>query len=138
MNFTIDIRETSPKKEPPAVVFDDKALTNRLMNNLAFTSKIISIFLNDTSKQIRKLTKTVREHNWEVAVQMAHTIKGGAASVGGNKLHAAVLEIEKACKTANWGEAEALLPELNKQFEILERAMREYLKTLSRRSPRNS
>ncbi|MDO9543299.1 MAG: Hpt domain-containing protein, partial [Kiritimatiellia bacterium] len=62
------------------------------------------------------------------AAQLAHTIKGSAANASGNKLHAVALKMETACNAGDWQAAEALIPRLSRQFEMLERAMREYLK----------
>ena len=53
----------------------------------------------------------------------AHAIKGSAANVGGNQFRAVTLKVETACKAENWPEAEALIPQLSKQFASLDLAM---------------
>ncbi len=91
----------------------------------------ILIFLEETHKRIRKLTKKIKERNQESVAWLTHTIRSSTATFSGNKLHAIALEIETACNAANWREAESILPRLNREFESLERAMREFLKTLT-------
>ena len=77
------------------------------------------------------LEKLIKQQQKDEAARLAHTIKGSTANVSGNKLHAVAARIEKACDSADWREAETLVPRLSRQFEALERAMREYLKTVS-------
>ena len=114
--------------QPPAVVFDSKAFSDRLSGDSALISEIINIFLEETPKRMHTLEKSIKQQQKDEAARLAHTIKGSAANVSGQKLHAVALRIEKACDSAGWREAEALVPRLNRQFEMLERAMREYLK----------
>ena len=120
----------SAKRDDPGFfpVFDSKAFSDRLSGDSALIREIINIFLNETPKSILELEKTIEKQQQETAARLAHTIKGSVANVSGQKLHAVARRIEDACGTADWKEAQALLPKLSRQFEMLERAMREYLK----------
>jgi len=123
--------DTAIQKGEAAVVFDDKALSERLSGDSALIREVVNIFLEETPKNMRELEKAVKRQQRDGAMRLAHTIKGAAANVSGQKLHAVARRIEKACDAAEWREAETLVPRLNRQFEALERAMREYLKTVS-------
>ena len=116
--------------DEPAAVFDAVALSNRLSGDGALIREIINIFLDETPKKMRELGKSIEKQQRDPAIRLAHAIKGSAANVSGQKLHALALRIEKACDAADWREAETLFPRFNRQFEKLERAMREFLKIL--------
>lgn len=137
-NIVISGNAPAPKvKDKPipsdeqSVVFDAKAFSDRLSGDNALIREIINIFLDETPKSLRELEKTIEKKQQETAARLAHTIKGSVANVSGNKLHAVAARIENACDSADWREAEALVPRLNRQFEMLERAMREFLKSMS-------
>lgn len=115
----------------PAAVFDCQAFAERTAGDKALMREITDIFLQETRERICKLSQAIKKQYQEDAVRLAHTIKGSSANVGGNKLNAIVRKIGNACKAAEWREAELLTPRLNKQLEILERAMRDFLKSLS-------
>ena len=115
-----------PRSEQ-VVVFDDKAFTDRLSGNNALIREVVDVFLAETPKSLRAFEQAVKKQRKDEAMRLAHTIKGSAANVGGNQLRAVADRIEKACNSADWHEAEVLVPRLNKQYEFLERAMREYL-----------
>ncbi|MEI7451101.1 MAG: response regulator, partial [Desulfomonile sp.] len=116
------------QKSVPAVVFDSKVFADRLSGDSALISKVVNVFLEETPKSMRALEDTIKKQLKDEAARWAHTIKGSAANIGGNQLRAVAARIEKACNAADWREAEALFPRLNKQFEFLEQAMRDFVK----------
>ena len=111
----------------PIVVFDSKAFADRLSGDGALIREVVNVFLEETPKSMRALDKFIKQRQKDDAARWAHTIKGSAANVGGNQFRAVAARIETACNSADWREAEVLIPRFNKQFEFLERAMREYL-----------
>jgi CheY-like chemotaxis protein len=117
--------------DDPAAVFDSKAFSNRLRGRSAPMSKIVNITLDETPKLMRELEQAVKNRHQDTAGRLAHNIRGGAANVSANQFLAVAVKLETACKAGEWCEAENLLPELNRQFAIFERAMREFQKTLS-------
>ena len=80
---------------------------------------------------MRELEQAVKNRHQDAAGRLAHNIRGGAANVSANQFLAVAVKLEKACNTGDWREAKDLLPELNRQFAILERAMRKFQKTLN-------
>jgi CheY-like chemotaxis protein len=111
----------------PVVVFDSKAFADRLSGDTALMREVINTFLEETPKIMRALEKAILKEQKEGATRLAHKLKGSAAAVGGNQLHAVADRIEIACNLSSWKEAAAMIPRLNKQYEFLERFMREYL-----------
>ncbi|MCX6993037.1 MAG: PAS domain S-box protein [Kiritimatiellaeota bacterium] len=117
------------KKSESTVVFDSKAFCDRLSGDNALIREVVNIFLEETPKSMRALEKSIKQQQKDEAARLAHTIKGSAANMGGNQLRVVAARIEKACNSADWREAEALVPRFNKQFEFLEQAMREFVQT---------
>ncbi|MCX6564127.1 MAG: PAS domain S-box protein [Candidatus Aminicenantes bacterium] len=115
--------ETDPSASPP--VFDRQALSARLMGDEDLLREIIAVFLEDMPKQLQALKKHIDQLDAGSAGNQAHTIKGSAANVGGMALSAAAGEMEKAGKTGRPEEIAALMPELERQFNLLRTKMRE-------------
>ncbi|MFH1476436.1 MAG: response regulator [Verrucomicrobiota bacterium] len=114
-------------KSDPDTVFDSKTFSARVIGDRAPIRDVINTYLSETQGLIRELEQAVKNRHQEDSVQLAHNIKGGAATVSGNQLRSLALKMQTECEAANWPEADALLPQLNGQFDILGQAMREYL-----------
>ena len=113
-----------------AAAFDSKAFSDRLSGKSASMIKIINITLAETPKLLREFEQAVKTHRQDTAGRLAHNIRGNAANVSANQFLAVAVKIETACNAGEWREAEMLLPELDKQFSILELAMRKFQKIL--------
>jgi len=106
-------------------VFDRPALTARLMGDQRLVQDIVTCFLDDAPRQIRLLQTHVRSGDAAAAEAQAHALKGAAANVGGLALTATALRIEHASHEARLDEVAALLPELQRRFEMLQGRMQE-------------
>jgi HPt (histidine-containing phosphotransfer) domain-containing protein len=58
--------------------------------------------------------------------RLAHSIKGAAANVGGESLRAVALAIERAGQAGDLDAIIALEPDLQRKFEQLKEAMRDF------------
>ena len=105
------------------VVFDRRALLDRLMGDEELVKNIIEGFLKDMPQQIAKLREYVDKGNAESIRGQAHAIKGAAANVGGLVLSAAAYEMEVFGKDGRLCEAAVLLPEIELQFGLLKASM---------------
>ena len=117
--------------DEPAVVFDSKTLSVTLSGDNAIIREVINIFLKEMPARMRELEQAIKKQQGNDAARLAHTIKGSAANIGGKKVSAVTVKVEAACKAGNWPAAEALMPQLKKEFESLDLAMHEFLKTLN-------
>ena len=86
---------------------------------------ILAGFLDDMPKQLQSLKRLIERSDAEAAGKQAHTIKGAAANAGGLALSAAAGRMEKAGRAGGLREIAALLPELERQFDLLRTEMRE-------------
>ena len=85
----------------------------------------ISGFLADMPRQVHVLKKLIDQGDAGLAGGQAHAIKGAAANVGGLALSAAANDMEKLGRAGRLGEAAELLPELERQFDLLRTRMQE-------------
>ena len=113
---------TEDKKPTP--IFDRPALVDRLMGDEALVEKIVACFLEDMPNQIRTLRTHIGAGDAKLAGGQAHSIKGAAANVGGMALSAAAFAMEQAGKAGRLDTMAALMPELERQFELLREAMK--------------
>jgi DNA-binding response OmpR family regulator len=118
------------KPEPTAglPVFDRQALLARLMGDEVLVKEIIAGFLGDMPKRIHMLKKLIDQGDAGSAGGQAHAIKGAAANVGGLALSAAAHEMEKFGNAGRREELVALLPDLERQFDLLKARMQEVLR----------
>ncbi len=113
----------------PTLVFDSNSFAERLSDDSALMREVIKMFLEETPKGLGELATAINQQKKDDAVRLTHTIKGSSANVGGPMLRAAAAQCEKACQAGAWGEAETIMPELARHFEMLGQAMREYINT---------
>ena len=95
------------------------------MGDEDLAKEIIAGFLEDIPKQIHSLKRHLDRGDAGSAGGQAHAIKGAAANVGGMALSAVAFEMEKAGKAGRREEIAALLPEMERQFDLLKTHMRE-------------
>jgi HPt (histidine-containing phosphotransfer) domain-containing protein len=107
---------------PP--VFDRQALLARLMGDEGLVEEIIAGFLKDMPLQIKALRKHIDNADAGRAGSQAHAIKGAAANVGGLALSAVADDMEMLGRSGRVREAAELLPELERQFDVLKARMR--------------
>jgi CheY-like chemotaxis protein/HPt (histidine-containing phosphotransfer) domain-containing protein len=106
-------------------VFDRPALLDRLMGDRDLVKEIIAIFLRDMPQKIQTLKTRIEQGDAGLAGEQAHAIKSAADNVGGLVLSAVIYKMEKSCRAGRLREAAALLPELERQFNLLQARLRE-------------
>ncbi|MEH6448779.1 MAG: response regulator [Oleispira sp.] len=106
-----------------AIIFDDVAMKNRLMNNKNLIHKVIETFTCDMELQIRLLKTAIEAKDLVTTAAQAHKIKGASANVSGIALSALALSIEDACKAQELESLGKILPVIESQFILLKAAM---------------
>jgi len=109
--------------DSPGAVWNREALRQRVMEDEELLERVVGGFLEDIPQQLDRFAVLLNEGDLAGAARQAHTIKGAAASVGGERVQAAALEAEKSAKA---GDSEGLRAEftaLQKAFESLRREM---------------
>ena len=106
-----------------APVFDEADLMQRLMGDREIARAIVGGFLNDIPKQLAALEFHVTAGDAGAALQLAHRIKGAAASVSGVAMQKAAFDIEQAGRTGDLRTMAAWLPVLQQKFHEAKEAM---------------
>jgi PAS domain S-box-containing protein len=114
-------RISNPEAQSP--VFDKAGMMARLMDDDDLARMVIEGFLEDIPQQIAVLKGFLESKDPVGTERQAHTIKGAAANVGGERLREAAFDMEKAARAENLSAAGRLLAELEAQFDRLHQAM---------------
>ncbi len=122
-----DIHAAAPHSDTAAdtgtPVFDREGFLDRLMGDAEMAKTVIEVFLCDIPAQIESLKQSLQDTDIETAERIAHTIKGAAASVGGEVLRELAAEIEHACKHNALDHADDRVAELARRFDALKDIM---------------
>ncbi|WMW25482.1 response regulator [Methanolobus sediminis] len=101
------------------VVLDRAALFERVMNDVDLARRLIEIFLEDMPKEVIALRNDLGKRELEYLNEYAHKIKGASANIGGLALSAVASQIEIAGNKNQIDKMDTLLPELEKQYDLL-------------------
>ena len=114
--------DVEAKADAP-VVFDEVALSERLMGDRALIRRIIAAFVPDMASQIAALVEQAAAGEYDQVARTAHKIKGAAANVGAMALSAQALVLEQAAKSGDAQQLRAGLEPLQTGFEALQREL---------------
>jgi PAS domain S-box-containing protein len=121
----IDLARTASQSEQTSVaVFDRAGLMGRLMDDEDLVQTAINGYLQDIPKRISALETAVKNHDTEVIIREAHTIKGIAANVGGEALRKTAFDLEKAGRASDSYAVASGLLEVKKQVSYLNEAIK--------------
>jgi len=113
-------RESTPMVNPvqPAI-WDKKGMLTRLMNNKELTRKIMSIFIDETPAQFRKIRLLSETGDLPGIVLLAHTIKGACSNIGAERLQTIVHAIETQARQGDAVSVASGIDDLDKEFKLL-------------------
>jgi CheY-like chemotaxis protein/HPt (histidine-containing phosphotransfer) domain-containing protein len=117
-------RVSSNGPQDSTTIFDKAALMGRVMGDENLLRVVIIAFLEDLPKQFDALNAQLAAGDTPSAERQVHTIKGAAASIGGEALRAAAWEMEKAGRAGNLQTMLDLVPELVLQRTRLEERLK--------------
>ena len=89
----------------------------RLMEDRELAVAVLKGFIEDAPSQLGHLHSRLDESDAPGTRLQAHTLKGSAATVGAEALHAVALEMETAVTESRMDHCRNLLPHLNDEFE---------------------
>jgi CheY-like chemotaxis protein/HPt (histidine-containing phosphotransfer) domain-containing protein len=110
-----------------AVIFDEAAMRQRLMNNEDLIRKVIETFSHDMELQITLLKTAIIDKDFLLVAAQAHKIKGAAANVSGISLNALASIIEDASKAEDLETLFEMQPKIERDFILLKASMDEIL-----------
>ena len=108
----------------PTVIYDRSGFLDRLMGDAEMADTVIEIFLDEIPKQIESLKVSLADADAETLERIVHSIKGAAATIGGEALREIAGHIEEACRNGHVDVAHHRCAELEHQFHRLKDAIR--------------
>jgi len=121
--------ETIQVSEKPEItgVFSKEHLLKIFANNAENIKPLLTLFLERTTGQVEEMQGLIENQNWERMYQIAHMIRGSAATLSGMELGQAVCRIENAYKQKNTAEIPAAFSFTVEAFRRFKAAAEEYL-----------
>ncbi len=115
-----NINDPPGEKEGLPPVFDGPALFDRVMDDKALARKVVTVFVEDMPVQIESLRARMQVGDAKGVVHQAHTIKGAAANVSGERLRAVAFKVEKAASAGDISLARESMLRIDEEFKALE------------------
>jgi HPt (histidine-containing phosphotransfer) domain-containing protein len=95
-----------------------------MMNDDALVDVVTAGFLDDMPGQLARLGSDLASGDAPSARRLAHTIRGAAANIGGERLSDVAAEVERAVASGDVQAARPLMLVLDHEFQQLRDAMR--------------
>ncbi len=116
------------RSHPDAAVFDQEGFLNRVGGNQANARRILAKLPESLQPRLRDLATSLTGGDYEAAAQAAHSIKGMALSLAGERLGRVARRLELAIKTRD-SSAMAIEAELHREAESMLAEVAAYLGT---------
>jgi PAS domain S-box-containing protein len=116
-----EIRERTDQEKP---AFNSESLLRRLTGDRRLAGKIVEGFLRDAPSEFQKLRTRLEDADAAGASLQAQALKGSAATVGAESLHAILRAIEQAGKGGELERCGELFPEVVEEFERFQSALK--------------
>ncbi|MFZ1083457.1 MAG: PAS domain S-box protein [Terracidiphilus sp.] len=113
--------------ESAPAVFDWTSVLERLEGDEELARIVIEAFLEDAPHQIQELKNLARNGDAAASGRLAHSIKGAAANVGGERVRKVAAEMEKAADSGSVNAVNQRMKELEAQFHLLRDAIKNAL-----------
>lgn len=112
----------------------------RLGGNKDAYARVLELFVNNQRKVPEEIMLALDSGDLKRAHLLAHSLKGVAGNVGATRVQEAALPLEQALKRLEKGEAQHLLPELEKNFTKVVKVIDDWLEAKQHavdKAPRN-
>lgn len=112
-------------------IFDFKQMQRMLLDDTELITSVIKTFLDDISSLVPTLRTDAANSSLEELAKKAHKIKGASANVAAHKLSASALALEVAGKAGNGENLDALITELESDYDQLHASLSHQLRELN-------
>ena len=111
---------TREAAEPDLPVFDRPGMLERLMNDEALAAIILDRFRESAPRQVAAVRTALAAGDADGIRRAAHSLKGAAANVGGERVRRAAFELEQAGQAGDLQAAGTILAGLEQEFSRLQ------------------
>ncbi|QGY42074.1 Hpt domain-containing protein [Pseudodesulfovibrio cashew] len=113
--------------EPVASEVMDSKFLESMAGKQSFLKRMFTVFISQEPKRLREIRKALEEGNEEQLRHLAHSLKGGSATMGVARVRDCCLALENAAKAHDLKAAEALIPKLETEMRRAYAFMFNYL-----------
>ena len=114
------------RREPEIPVFDKAGVMARMMDDDELLRNVLNCFLDDLPQQIESFQRYLEAENISMVERLAHTIKGAAANVGGERLRSVASEMEEAAMAGDLTAVKVRMSDIRAQFDRFAEAVQAY------------
>ncbi len=107
-------------------IIDSKFLES-MAGKRPFLKRMFTVFISQEPKRIREIRAALDSHDVEQLRHLAHSLKGGAATIGVERVRQCCLNLENASKAEDMDTATALMGELETEMRHAYAFMFNYL-----------
>jgi PAS domain S-box-containing protein len=108
---------------PSPPTLDIAGLLKRVMGDELLADEVMGGFAQDMPAQMQLLVGSAEADNLAELANLAHRVRGAAATIGGEALRTVATEIELAARAGNLDGAKACMGNLETQFTLLMKAI---------------
>lgn len=114
-----EVQDPAPERPSAPVFFDRQGALERVNMNTAFLDRFLGLFYTRNAETINEMKASLQKNDWVVLKRQAHTLKGGARTVGFLALGQAAETLEKtmAGDAPDSAQVENALAEFEAAFE---------------------
>jgi HPt (histidine-containing phosphotransfer) domain-containing protein len=105
---------------PAGEGYNPKEALRRIEDDTELYLELIQMYLEDAPVLLNEMIPAIRNKVTEVASLRTHSLKSTSRTVGAMGLGEVASDAEQAVIRKDWNRAEALLPEIKKQFEHIQ------------------
>lgn len=107
-------------------VIDSKFLES-MADRRPFMKRMFTVFISQEPKRIQNIKDALKSGDVEKLRHLAHSLKGGAATIGVERVRECCLQLENACKAGDLNTAMSLMDELEEEMRQAYEFMFNYL-----------
>ncbi|MBI4804700.1 MAG: response regulator [Desulfovibrio sp.] len=108
-------------------ILNEQWLLDKARGNRDFLKKLFAVFVDQQPAKLAEMRQALAEGDLKEVSFMAHTLKGGAATMGAEVLKDRAYELEKASKSGDADLVERELDALQLEMEETVQAMRQFM-----------
>jgi signal transduction histidine kinase/DNA-binding response OmpR family regulator len=108
-------------------VLNEQWLLDKARGNREFLKKLFAVFVDQQPRKFEEMRQALSDGDLKEVAFMAHTLKGGAATMGAEVLKDRSYEVEKAAKAGDADLTEREIEALLEDLEETMKAMREFM-----------
>ena len=93
-------------------------------------SSVVTRYLNDSEYYIQQLDAAFKNASYREIFDLAHTLKGSSGTLSASRLHDICADLELAInRNASFGQLAQLLNAVDSEFQLVKKALQEYLES---------